>query len=214
MVTGHFQLPQFIADIPNQRFVVGKDATSLWMTQNPAIYRKALAGLTMEHLGCKMWADNANGKYVQTGHYEWGPTYTTPKRGMTDKTNMQAYLAAVQATNAIPAPPPIRSSQCCGARSPSSSARARRSMPAELGTVSLCPLPPTCAGGSWSSAGPVEPRKARQAADLRADPELRRDDQRVGRSAGNRLLSERWRARAASTSTSRSRWIRRRTGHR
>ena len=138
MVTGHFQLSQFIADIPNQRFVVGNDATSLWMAQNPAIYRKALAGLTMEHLGCKLWADNANGKYVHTGHYEWGPTYTTPKRGLTDATNMQAYLAAVRATR----------------NSGAKAGRVVTMLPAPLflgegaplyagglGTVSLCPVP-------------------------------------------------------------------------
>ena len=53
MVTGHFQLPQFIQKIPNSRFVVGNDATSrLDERIIPHIYQKALAGLTIEHLGC------------------------------------------------------------------------------------------------------------------------------------------------------------------
>ena len=107
--------------------------------RTPQIYRKALAGLTMEHLGCKMWADNANGKYVHTGHYEWGTTYTTAEGlGLTDATNMQAYLAAVRATRDFGA----------------NAGRVVTMLPAPLflgegaplyagglGTVSVCPVP-------------------------------------------------------------------------
>ena len=139
MVTGHFQLPQFIAEIPNPRFVVGNDATSLWMAQNPAIYQKALAGLTMEHLGCKTWADNAKGHYVHTGDYEWGATYTT-KRGLTNVTSIEqrAYIDAVRATK----------------HSGAKAGRVITMLPSPLffgegaplyagglGTVSLCPVP-------------------------------------------------------------------------
>ena len=66
MATGHFQLPQFIRKF-RTRAVVGNDATSLWMTQNPEIYQNALAALSMEHLGCTTWTDNAEGQYVPTG---------------------------------------------------------------------------------------------------------------------------------------------------
>ena len=80
MATGHFQLPQFIRKI-SDRFVIGNDAISRWMYDQPEIYPNALAGVTMEHLGCTMWADNADGEYVATGGYEWGSTYTTPRQG-------------------------------------------------------------------------------------------------------------------------------------
>jgi hypothetical protein len=42
----------------------------------------ALAGLTLEQLGCAMWTDDANGQYTPTGGYEWGTTYTTQKQGL------------------------------------------------------------------------------------------------------------------------------------
>jgi len=99
MATGHFQLPQFMQWIPD-RPVVGNDATSLWMTQYPNIYKKALAGVSIELLGCKMWADNANGQYVDTGKYEWGSTYTTKRLGSLNPNNIlqEAYLQAVADT--------------------------------------------------------------------------------------------------------------------
>src|SRR4029450_12996611 len=62
----------------------------------------ALAGVTMEHLGCTMWADNADGEYVATGGYEWGSMYTTPRQGSVNVINnnlQQVYLDAVWATN-------------------------------------------------------------------------------------------------------------------
>src|SRR5262249_1598511 len=100
MATGHFQLPQFMQPI-TERFVAGNDATSLWMTQYPEIYQKALAGLTIEHLGCKMWADDANGNYVDTGNYEWCTTYTTKRQNSVNPSNLaqDVYLEAVAATN-------------------------------------------------------------------------------------------------------------------
>ena len=102
MVTGHFQLPQFIKSIPTPRPEVGSDATSAWMAEHPAIYQRALAGLTVEHLGCTMWTDDSSGRYAATGGYEWGTTYTAQKQGSTSPTNLeqQAYLAAVRAVNA------------------------------------------------------------------------------------------------------------------
>jgi hypothetical protein len=170
MVTGHFQLPQFIVDIPNPRFVVGNDATSLWMAQNPAIYQKALAGLTMEHLGCTMWADDANGQYLPTGDHEWGATYTTQKRGLANVANLaqRAYLDAVHATDNAGA-------NLCW-----------RPWDGFAVPGTILPAP----GWLPSEAGAAEPRQARPGADVRADPELRQNHHRVGRSTGNRLLSE------------------------
>jgi hypothetical protein len=121
--------------------VIGNDATSLWMTQNPKIYQNALAGLTMEHLGCKMWADDAHGQYVTTGNDEWGVTYTTQRRGQVNVTKLdqQAYLDAVHATN----------------YSGANAGRVVTTLPVPLflgegaplyagglGTISLCPVPP------------------------------------------------------------------------
>jgi MYXO-CTERM domain-containing protein len=144
MVTGHFQLAQepFLKEIPNARAVIGRDAISRWMHDHPAVYQNALAGLTLEHLGCTMWADNANGQYAPTGGYEWSTTYTTQKQGTVNKTNLerQAYLAAVQDTNGsgdtahpvvtvLPGPLPI----FVGEGAPLYAGG--------LGTVSMCPLP-------------------------------------------------------------------------
>jgi hypothetical protein len=140
MSTGHFQLPQFMQPIPNQRVVVGNDATSWWMAQYPAIYQNALAGLSMEHLGCTMWTDDANGRYSFTGGYEWGTTYTTQKQGSVNATNLeqQAYLAAVQASNnsgaaARPVVTMLPVPLFLGEGAPLYAGG--------LGTVSLCPLP-------------------------------------------------------------------------
>jgi hypothetical protein len=140
MSTGHFQLPQFIQEIPNPRFVVGNDATSLWMTLHPEIYQNALTGLSMEHLGCTKWTDDTNGQYAPTGEYEWGATYTTQKEGSVNATNLQeqAYLAAVRATNssgdtAHPVVTMLPVPLYFGEGAPLYAGG--------LGTVSLCPLP-------------------------------------------------------------------------
>jgi MYXO-CTERM domain-containing protein len=140
MATGHFQLPQFMKTIPTQRFLVGNDATSWWMNHYPAIYQNALAGLSLEHLGCEMWADDANGEYAPTGRYEWCATYTTRKQGSVNPDNLQeqTYLDAVRATNHSGAtarpivtmlPMPI----FFGEGAPLYAGG--------LGTVSMCPLP-------------------------------------------------------------------------
>ena len=140
MVTGHFQLPQFIQKIPNPRFVVGNDATSRWMNDHPAIYQKAVAGLTIEHLGCQRWTDDANGKYVWTGDYEWGATYTTQRQGSLNLINLeqQAYLNALWTTNnsgaiAYPVVTMLPVPLFFGEGAPLYAGG--------LGTVSLCPLP-------------------------------------------------------------------------
>jgi hypothetical protein len=140
MVTGHFQLPQFMKWIPN-RPVAGNDATSLWMTQYPEIYTKALAGLSMEHLGCTRWADDANGQYGPTvDPYEWGITYTTQKEGSLNLSNLeqQAYLEAVAATNASGA---IAQPIVTMLPMPLFFGEGAPLYAGGLGTVSLCPVP-------------------------------------------------------------------------
>jgi hypothetical protein len=141
MATGHFQLPQFMQWIPTDRFVGGNDATSLWMVQYPEIYKKkALAGLSMEHLGCTMWADDANGHYGPTGAYEWGTTYTTQKEGSPNPSNLeqQAYLEAVAATNSSGA---IDQPVVTVLPFPIFFGEGAPLYAGGLGTVSLCPVP-------------------------------------------------------------------------
>ena len=140
MVTGHFQLPQFMKLVPNLRGVIGNDATSWWMNDHPEIYQNALAGLTLEHLGCTSWADNANGQYAWTGDYEWGATYATQRLGSFNLTNLErhAYLTAVQDTNnsgdiARPVVTMLPAPLFFGEGAPLCASG--------LGTVSLCPLP-------------------------------------------------------------------------
>src|SRR5581483_503360 len=62
-VTGHFQLPQFQAK--------GGMAASVWMAAHPELLDgtryKTVAALTVEHMGCQEWADNA-------AHSAYGPT--------------------------------------------------------------------------------------------------------------------------------------------
>jgi hypothetical protein len=140
MVTGHFQILQFMKPVPNLRGVVGNDATSWWMSAHPEIYQKAVAGLTLEHLGCQMWADDDHGNYVFTGDYEWGATYTTQKEGSFSLSSLeqQAYLDALWTTNqsgaiAYPAVTMLPVPLFFGEGAPLYAGG--------LGTVSLCPLP-------------------------------------------------------------------------
>ncbi len=140
MATGHFQLLQFIEDIPNSRFVVGNDATSRWMNDHPAIYQKALAGLTMEHLGCRRWTDDATGNYTWTGDYEWGATYTTRRHGSLNPGNLleRTYLDAVRSTNDSGA---IAGSVVTMLPMPLFFGEGAPLYAGGLGTISLCPLP-------------------------------------------------------------------------
>jgi hypothetical protein len=77
--TGHFQLPQFARDGDplNQ-------AASRWMDAHPGFHDgsgthlKAVAALTVEHLGCREWTDNdSHTAYEPTGRNEVGWCYTT-----------------------------------------------------------------------------------------------------------------------------------------
>jgi hypothetical protein len=77
--TGHFQLPQFARD-----GVVLNQASSRWMDMHPewhdgvGRHRKAVAALTVEHLGCREWADDpTHTTYAPTGENEVGWCYTT-----------------------------------------------------------------------------------------------------------------------------------------
>lgn len=102
LVTGHFQLPQFTRPIPNARPVVGTDATSVWILDHPDIGHRAVAGVTVEHLGCTMWTnDPVTATYVATGGYEWNTTYTTQRKNAANTVNVEqgAYLSALASVN-------------------------------------------------------------------------------------------------------------------
>lgn len=75
-VTGHFQLPQFGRH--------GNQATARWLEDHPDLWdgkpghRKAVAGITVEHLGCREWKDDeARSASVPTGRLERELVYTT-----------------------------------------------------------------------------------------------------------------------------------------
>jgi hypothetical protein len=140
MVTGHFQILQFIEEIPNARFVVGNDATSRWMNKHPGIYQNAVAGLTMEHLGCQKWIDDDNGQYKWTGGYEWSATYTTQRQGSLNPSGLewQAYVDAVWTTNHSGA---IAYPVVTMRPMPLFFGEGAPLYAGGLGTVSLCPIP-------------------------------------------------------------------------
>lgn len=75
-VTGHFQMPQ----------LSGHDgqATSRWLRDHPELWdgkagnRKAVAGLTIEHIGCREWKDvEDRSRSAPTGRLERELVYTT-----------------------------------------------------------------------------------------------------------------------------------------
>ncbi len=70
-VTGHFQQPQFTA--PG-----GHGATSMWKQWHPDLWAKAVAGITVEHLGCTQWTDEGGTTpWHPTGEPEWAQCYCT-----------------------------------------------------------------------------------------------------------------------------------------
>ena len=79
-VTGHFRLPNF-----KNLDGGGVQATSKWLTAHRSHWDgkeghlKAVAGLSVEHLGCKMWKTDENGEYRQTGDVETEIVYTGNK---------------------------------------------------------------------------------------------------------------------------------------
>lgn len=79
LVTGHFQIPQLGRN--------GDQATSAWLTAHPNLWNgkrghaRAVAGLTIEHLGCTEWRDDDRMKQpVPTGKLERDIVYTTNAR--------------------------------------------------------------------------------------------------------------------------------------
>lgn len=73
-VTGHFQIPQF---------GVHGQATTRWLRDHPELWngegghKRAVAGITLEHLGCKEWRDDRlHQQYSYTGNIEHEFVYT------------------------------------------------------------------------------------------------------------------------------------------
>lgn len=72
-VTGHFRLPEFEGT---------SQATSTWMQGHTELWdgkeghMRAVAGITVEHLGSMEWKDNASGQYEPTGNIQTEYTYT------------------------------------------------------------------------------------------------------------------------------------------
>jgi hypothetical protein len=58
LTTGHFAGPY----VPSIRGVI---------EQHPELVKKAVAAVTIEHLGCREWVDDASLKYKATGEDEW-----------------------------------------------------------------------------------------------------------------------------------------------
>jgi hypothetical protein len=143
LVTGHFQLPQFTRPIPNARPVVGTDATSVWILDHPDIHQRAVAGVTVEHLGCTMWMnDPVTGTYAATGGYEWGTTYTARGRNAVNTANAEqnAYLSAVADVNQS-GWPNFPTATVLPGSIPLYLGEGAPLYAAGLGTVSLIPLP-------------------------------------------------------------------------
>jgi hypothetical protein len=63
LTTGHFAGPW----VPSIRGVIQK---------YPDVIKKAVAGLTVEHLGCREWMDDASLNYKPTGENEWAVAIT------------------------------------------------------------------------------------------------------------------------------------------
>jgi hypothetical protein len=78
LTTGHFAGPW----VPSIRGVVD---------QHPDIIKKAVAAVTIEHLACREWMDDAQLQYKATGKYEWSVAIT-PSESMA-----KVFLAEVQA---------------------------------------------------------------------------------------------------------------------
>ena len=68
LTTGHFASPW----VPSIRGVIEK---------HPDVIRKAVAAVTVEHLGCREWMDDAAMHYQATGRNEWSVAIT-PDRAM------------------------------------------------------------------------------------------------------------------------------------
>src|SRR5262249_23992415 len=63
LTTGHFASPW----VPSIRGVIEK---------HPDVIKKAVAAVTVEHLGCREWLDDAAFRYRATGKNEWSVAIT------------------------------------------------------------------------------------------------------------------------------------------
>ncbi|WP_086653426.1 hypothetical protein [Acetobacter malorum] len=79
LATGHFQIPQI--------GLKGDQATSAWLAANQPLWdgkaghARAVAGITLEHLGCMEWRDNpTTGTPEATGELERDIVYTTNRQ--------------------------------------------------------------------------------------------------------------------------------------
>lgn len=76
-VTGHFRLAEFKGT---------SQATSTWLMNHPELWdgknghKKAVAGITVEHLGSMEWKDNTKGQYMATGNIQTEYTYVGNKQ--------------------------------------------------------------------------------------------------------------------------------------
>lgn len=76
-VTGHFRLPVFKGT---------SQATSTWLLKLTELWdgengnKKAVAGITVEHLGSMEWKENAEGEYEATGNIQTEYTYIGNKK--------------------------------------------------------------------------------------------------------------------------------------
>jgi hypothetical protein len=126
VVTGHFQLPQ----LGN-----GGQATKAWLDQHPELWdgapghRRAVAGLTMEHLGCREWKEDEAGlRYGPTGRVERELVYAT------NPTMQAIYREAVQGRRKL-------RSLVVEPRNGFFFGEAEPLFDAGIPSISLCPLP-------------------------------------------------------------------------
>ncbi|MGH9142812.1 MAG: hypothetical protein ACRD2I_16900, partial [Vicinamibacterales bacterium] len=77
LTTGHFAGPW----VPSIRGVIEK---------HPDVIKRAVAAVTVEHLGCREWMDDASMRYAATGKNEWSVAITP------DKTLGRALVEALQ----------------------------------------------------------------------------------------------------------------------
>ncbi len=70
LTTGHFASPW----VPSMRGIIAK---------YPDLIKKAVAAVTVEHLGCEEWMDDAAMRYRPTGKHEWSVAIT-PSKTMAD----------------------------------------------------------------------------------------------------------------------------------
>src|SRR5262249_33147835 len=89
LTTGHFAGPW----VPSMRGV---------MEKYPALIKKAVAALTVEHLGCREWLDDAAFTYKATGKYEWSVAITpNPSTGAIMADGLKGSLDRGAAVNPV-----------------------------------------------------------------------------------------------------------------